>query len=156
VVKVLVVESDAAVRDALSACLELEHYDVSATADLVGGLQVLAREQCDLILADLYSSTWDMPKIRPLDELARVAPMTPVVLTTTNPEARELQPGSFGLAGILVKPFDLNELFACVTSAQEHRRRHMQSVKGRTVERLAASRVRAEETATLLRSLRLA
>src|SRR5205823_8327856 len=47
-------------------------------------------------------------------ELTQAASGIPVVFTTAWAEAAQLDPTQYGLAAILLQPFDLDDLFTCV------------------------------------------
>jgi DNA-binding response OmpR family regulator len=116
---VLVVEDDAALSDLLRSVLEDEGYRVVIAASLAGARELLAAEPVDLLLADLVEfDLYGGPgAARALRELAG---QRPVILCTGQPGAEQLGEQE-ALAGVLGKPFDLDELIACVQSAMPGR-----------------------------------
>ena len=108
-------------------------------------------------MADFYGSA-QAPAVRPLDAIAQAAPGVPVVLTTTEAWAAELDPHAVGVAGIVVKPCSVDDLLGRVTAALASRRRRLdrtRSTMAHAEQRLAASGAQAAASADLLRRLGL-
>ncbi len=108
---VLVVEDDPAVRELLADVLDEVDYEVITAQDGSAALQIMQSLRIDLITLDL-----DLPGLTG-SELLRVIhgrelPAPPVVvITSTEPVARELQAR---VQGTLAKPFDVDDLIALV------------------------------------------
>jgi DNA-binding NtrC family response regulator len=115
--RILVVEDDPTIRRAMTVSLALDNHDVEAAADLPHGVELLQRQGCDLVVTDLFSPTFSPDALRALDPLIRAAPETPIVVTTVDDQAATLRPASYGLAAILLKPFRVDALRACVQTA---------------------------------------
>jgi CheY-like chemotaxis protein len=111
---ILLVEDDAAVREALAAFLEGAGYPVVEAGD---GAEALGRlrhaDGVGLILLDLMMpvmSGWEFRDAQRRDpRLAEI----PVVVVTADHEALE-RATTAGLAGCLLKPVDLTELLGLV------------------------------------------
>ncbi len=114
--RVLVVDDDAGNRGLLADVLADDGHEVAQAADGAAALALLAGGwQPDVILLDLL-----MPEMDGWDFLAAYQHRAPVILltaATAGPEGtifgRPLPPA----AGVLVKPFPLNDLFAAVRAA---------------------------------------
>jgi DNA-binding NtrC family response regulator len=115
--RVLVIDTDAAIRQGLAECLALEHYEVQTAGDLLGALRLLAHHPVDVILADLYDARPAPGDRTPVHTLTSAAPGVPLVLTTTMAEAAGLETWRYGLAGILIKPFEVDQLYSCLGAA---------------------------------------
>jgi len=109
--RILVVDDDPDIRDALELFLELSGHEVLTAHDGAAALDSLrAVQPPDVILLDLM-----MPVIDGLEFLGmfRKDPLLasiPVLIATAMPEAapREL------VAGVLAKPFDFDRLLAAI------------------------------------------
>jgi CheY-like chemotaxis protein len=111
--KVLVVDDEEPIRKLISAVLEDEGYAVVEAAHGMEALEVLPREQPQLVLMDLMMPVLDgretIRRMRAAPELRHV----PVVLMS----AADPPPIDDSVAGFLAKPFHLSELLNMVTSA---------------------------------------
>jgi DNA-binding response OmpR family regulator len=115
---ILIVEDDAAIADVLVAILTEKGYAVQVAASGTDALAALQTEQIDLALLDLY-----LPGMSGREVLHAVRAQqidVPIVIMTASTRAADHQvvPGA---RACLVKPFELDELLACV--AQHIRRR---------------------------------
>jgi len=110
--RILVVEDDAAIREALNEVLVDLGYEVVVAPDGRRGL-MLAEDQPDPcpILLD-----WRMPVLDGPQFLARLRELPrgkefPVILSTADPSAKAAAMGvADQVAGVLSKPFDLDAL----------------------------------------------
>jgi CheY-like chemotaxis protein len=110
---VLVIENTPAVAHVLHALLESEGYRVLLADTLSGGMAVLARVQPALVVADSFSSSSRdaFVRLQPLRELAAPAP---VLLFTAHRDITESGAREAGFAGVLPKPFDIDDLLGRV------------------------------------------
>ena len=109
---ILLVEEDAAIQAFIVEVLHDEGYTVRAVADVPGALDVLATYQPNLILLDLgVPERTGAALLEHLRQDAHSAP--PVVLMTTRPYDAEDGPGH-NVVDYLIKPFELEDLLACV------------------------------------------
>ncbi|NCS65239.1 MAG: sigma-54-dependent Fis family transcriptional regulator [Hydrogenophilales bacterium CG03_land_8_20_14_0_80_62_28] len=111
--KILVVEDDAALREALTDTLELAGHRVVAAPDGETALVILGRETVDLVLSDVQ-----MPGIDGHELLRRskiVKPGIPFVLMTAYGQIeRAVAAMRGGAADYLAKPFEPDRLLAAV------------------------------------------
>jgi DNA-binding NtrC family response regulator len=132
---VLVVEDDPTIRRAMTVSLALDDHEVEVAADLSRGVELLEHGRFDLVLTELFSPTFSPEALHALDAFTRTAPETPVVVATADDQAATIEPASYGLAAILLKPFHVETLRACVRRVVKEQ-----------AERSAARRARAEES----------
>lgn len=111
VTRVLVVDDDAAVREALGRALRLEHYDVLLAADGAQALDTVSEQQVDAIVLDV-----SMPAVDGLEvcrRLRHAGDRTPVLMLTARDAVDDRVAGlDVGADDYLVKPFALDELYA--------------------------------------------
>lgn len=109
---VLVVDDDAALGGFITHALEAEGYRCLRTSDGHSALAAVAETKPDLILLDVH-----MPGIDGWSVIsalrARAGPHQPIVVMTGQYEGQERALAS-GAQGYLAKPFDLDDLIACV------------------------------------------
>jgi two-component system response regulator MprA len=110
-VKVLVVDDEPAVRNALERALRVARYDVRLARDGVEALDALAGEPVDAVVLDVA-----MPRLGGLEVARRLraaGDRTPVLMLTARDEIDERVAGlDAGADDYLVKPFALRELQA--------------------------------------------
>jgi CheY-like chemotaxis protein len=116
--RILLVEDDAAIREALDEVLADLGYEVVSAPDGRGGLQLAAQqaEPCPILL------DWRMPVLDGPEFLARLRELPrgkefPVILSTADRAATDLAMGGDQVAAILSKPFDLDSLLAALRRA---------------------------------------
>jgi two-component system response regulator MprA len=109
--RILVVEDDASVRHALSRALGLEGHEVGTAVDGLAGLEQLQAGPWDVVCLDV-----SMPNLNGLDLCRRMrahGDRTPVLMLTARHETTDRVAGlDAGADDYLVKPFDVEELFA--------------------------------------------
>ena len=109
--KVLVVDDDRAVRDAIDRALRFEGYDVVAAADGQEALDSVAADTPEAIVLDVM-----MPGVDGLDVCRRLRATgddTPVLMLTARHAVADRVAGlDAGADDYLVKPFALEELLA--------------------------------------------
>jgi two-component system response regulator MprA len=110
-VKVLVVDDEPAVRDALRRALTLEGYEVDLAADGIEGVTAAATRGPDAIVLDVL-----MPGLDGLEVCRRLresGDRTPILMLTARDEVQDRVAGlDAGADDYLVKPFALEELNA--------------------------------------------
>ncbi|MFE7527137.1 response regulator transcription factor [Kitasatospora sp. NPDC057542] len=108
---VLIAEDDRAIRDSLARALMLEGYRVRIAADGTQTLAVLAEQRPDVLVLDVM-----MPEPDGLEVCRRLraaGDRTPVLMLTARVEVPDRIAGlDAGADDYLVKPFDVDELFA--------------------------------------------
>jgi two-component system response regulator MprA len=111
--RILVVEDDRQVRDALTRALGLEGHEVASAPDGLAGLERIRDEEWDAIVLDMM-----MPHMGGIDVCRRMratADRTPVLMLTARHETADRVAGlDAGADDYLVKPFAVEELFARV------------------------------------------
>lgn len=111
--KILVVEDDAALREALTDTLELAGQAVVAAADGEAALATLAREPVDMVLSDVQMPGMDGHEL--LRRVKAVRPGMPFILMTAYGQIeRAVQAMKDGAADYLAKPFEPDRLLAVV------------------------------------------
>ncbi|MEV4097439.1 response regulator transcription factor [Streptosporangium saharense] len=111
--RVLVVDDEPALREALQSSLEFEGYRVGLAQDGQAALDVLRREPYELVLLDVM-----MPKLDGLTACRRLRAAgnhVPVLMLTARDAVGDRVSGlDAGADDYLVKPFELDELLARV------------------------------------------
>jgi two-component system response regulator MprA len=111
--RLLIVEDEPQLRDAVSRALRMEGYDVGTARDGSTGLSAMAAERPDLVVLDVL-----MPQMDGLEvcrRLRRNGDSTPVLMLTALDSVSDRVAGlDAGADDSLVKPFALEELFARV------------------------------------------
>ncbi|WP_308170154.1 response regulator transcription factor [Acrocarpospora catenulata] len=111
--RLLVVDDEPALRDALRNSLEFEGYQVATAADGQTALEELARESYDAVLLDVM-----MPRLDGLTACRRLrqgGDHVPVLMLTARDAVGDRVSGlDAGADDYLVKPFELDELLARV------------------------------------------
>ncbi len=113
VARILVVDDEPAVQNALSRALTLEHYAVAQAIDGQQALERLAADPYDAVILDVA-----MPRVDGLEVCRRLrvgGDRTPVLMLTAREEIDDRVAGlDAGADDYLVKPFALRELLARV------------------------------------------
>lgn len=111
---VLIVEDDRAIREVVSVVLTEEGYQVDNAERPEAALAALRRAAYDLVLTDLFGGSADdgLAALRPIVESAAPAP----VGVCSGHEITLEQAHAAGLAFVLPKPFELDELLDCLAT----------------------------------------
>src|SRR5579862_7754378 len=109
--RVLVVDDEPAVRQALDRALRFEGYETETAVDGLGALSVIAERPADAVVLDVA-----MPRVDGLEVCRRLRAAgdpTPILLLTARVAVSERVAGlDAGADDYLVKPFALEELLA--------------------------------------------
>ena len=108
--RILLVEDEKAIRDAVGAYLEKEGYWVSAAADGEAAIEAFDKHQFDLVILDLM-----LPKIsgEEVCTTIRNSSDVPIIMLTAKGELEDRVAGlGLGADDYLVKPFSPRELVA--------------------------------------------
>jgi two-component system, OmpR family, response regulator MprA len=109
--RILVVDDERPVRDALDRALRLEGYEVDTAEDGQEALLSLARRSADAIILDVLMPVLD--GLETCRALRRREDKTPVLMLTARHEVSDRVAGlDAGADDYLVKPFALEELLA--------------------------------------------
>lgn len=127
--RILLVEDEKAIRDAVAAYLEREGYLVTAVGDGEAALEEFSKHHFDLVILDLM-----LPRV-PGERVCRVIrdnADTPIIMLTAKGEVEDRIIGlELGADDYLVKPFSPRELVARVRALL--RRAHSESEPAREV-----------------------
>jgi two-component system response regulator MprA len=111
--RLLVVDDEPALREALQSSLEFEGYKVDLASDGAEGLEMIGREAYDAVLLDVM-----MPRLDGLTACRRLRAggnHLPVLMLTARDAVGDRVSGlDAGADDYLVKPFELDELLARV------------------------------------------
>ncbi|WP_372792003.1 response regulator transcription factor [Paraconexibacter sp.] len=109
--RVLLVDDDPAVRDAVARALRLERLDVTSAGDGQEALDLLSEQRFDTVVLDIA-----MPRVDGLEVCRRlrdIGDRTPILILTARDEVDDRVAGlDAGADDYLVKPFALRELKA--------------------------------------------
>jgi CheY-like chemotaxis protein len=123
--RILIIDDDPAVRAAMQMVLEREGLEVNAVGDGPAGIKLVAAEDFDLLLVDLF-----MPGMDGLETIRQINAHKPglpvIIMSGVSFAAAGMQPPDFlamaaklGATGNLKKPFRPRELLAVVTEGLE-------------------------------------
>jgi len=102
--KVLVVDDDTQIREALRKVLQVEGYEVAVAADGQEGIEQFQRVSPHLLLLDLnlpVKSGWDA-----FERLTSLNPLVPVIIITGQRNQAELA-AQAGVGALFEKPLDV-------------------------------------------------
>ncbi|HOW73260.1 MAG TPA: response regulator transcription factor [Phycisphaerae bacterium] len=110
-VRILVIEDDAAIRQGIVDAVESEGYSTFEAADAVRGRDMALGVECDLVLLDLVLPRGDGLDI--LRDVRSARPTLPVIiLTARGAEDDRIKGLKLGADDYVVKPFSVKELLA--------------------------------------------
>ncbi len=111
--RILVVEDDKALAEALTDTLELEGWQVSHAADGVAAVERMARENIALVLSDVHMERMDGHHL--LQRIRTEQPDLPVILMTAYATVQKaVNAMQQGAVDYLVKPFEAETLVQTV------------------------------------------
>ncbi len=111
--RILIVEDDHQLREALCDTLELAGFDYMEAADAEAALEVLQREAFSLVVSDVNMPGMDGHQL--LAQIRQGYPGLPVVLITAFGQvSRAVEAIKAGAVDYLMKPFDSDTLIATV------------------------------------------
>jgi len=107
--KVLVVEDDVSLREALSDTLQLAGYLVSRVADGAAALRILEEEHFDVVVSDVQMGPMNGSDL--LRNIKKIYPQLPVILMTAYGTIQKaVEAMHNGAADYIVKPFEIDAL----------------------------------------------
>ncbi len=110
--KLLIVDDEVAILEALTDILSVEGYEVATAANGAEGLKRAGEERPDLILLDLMMPVMDgQEMLRRLKEDSALRSIPVVVMSAGRVSKSELQGSHF-----LAKPFELDDLLDTVAA----------------------------------------
>jgi len=118
--KILIIDDDAKITQALEIRLKLAGYEVLTAADGVSGLKLAMECKPDLVIADIMMPVGGGFSVA--YRLREKAPEVPVIFITASKKAglREMA-NDLGAVGFIEKPYQSEELLAAVTLALKGR-----------------------------------
>ncbi len=118
--KILVIDDEKSIRDALIEILTYEHHEVADAKSGYEGLEKIENEKFDVVLCDIK-----MPKMDGIEVLEQVHtkyPDIPVVMITghgsVETAVEALKKGAYDF---IEKPLDINRLLVSIRNAGEHK-----------------------------------
>lgn len=118
-VKILVIDDDEAILDAVSLAVSSEGYDVQTLTNGEEAIEKARQYAPTLILLDYLLSGRDgaeiVKELKSNEELKNI----PVVIFSAHPSARETAMAS-GANSYLSKPFDIDDLFSVIEKYTLH------------------------------------
>lgn len=123
--RILVIDDDPAVRAAMQMVLERDGLEVNAVGDGPTGIKLVAAEDFDLLLVDLFMPGMD--GLETIRQVHRHKPGLPIIImsglsfasTGAQPPDFLAMAGRLGAIGNLKKPFRPRELLAVVAEGLE-------------------------------------
>lgn len=117
--RVLVIEDDALLRQAIVRALTSHGYDVISAEDGAAGLAAWALEQPDLVITDLHMPNVD--GIETIRALRKAGATVPILAVSGGDSLRSMlaleSAGDLGATGLLSKPFTASQLAEAVVKA---------------------------------------
>ena len=111
--KVLVVEDDVSLREALSDTLQLAGYSVTSAADGATALEELEKEKIDVVVSDVQMGPMDGNAL--LRSIKKHHPQLPVILMTAYGTIQKaVEAMHDGAADYIVKPFEIDALVSII------------------------------------------
>lgn len=113
---ILILEPDLAVSSLMATVLqdweeqEAERYDTVIARTVHEATELLRDRRFDLVITEAIGQD-SLFEFNPafLDKLRSAARDTPIILCSSYPSADALQPGKYGLARVITKPFEVVE-----------------------------------------------
>jgi CheY-like chemotaxis protein len=123
--RILVIDDDSAVRAAMQMVLERDGLEVNAVGDGPTGVKLVAAEDFDLVLVDLFMPGMD--GLETIRQVHRHKPGLPIIImsglsfasTGAQPPDFLAMAGRLGAVGNLKKPFRPRELLTVVAEGLE-------------------------------------
>lgn len=108
--KILLIEDDEAISDALSLALQMEGYQVQTILKAKKSLEGVKKFKPDLIILDLLLSGVDGRDVVKDIRKDKESDLIPIILTSAHPTAEDVAK-SIGVEDFIAKPFDIGDLF---------------------------------------------
>jgi DNA-binding NtrC family response regulator len=119
--RILIIDDEDAIRESLDTLLTLEGFSVSAAADGPSGLELLSRNEYDLLLLDLA-----LPGQSGIDLLPRIVEMQPnlpvIMITAYGTVGNVVDAIRAGAENFVQKPWDNEKLLADIRAAVSRHR----------------------------------
>ena len=119
--RLLIVDDEPAVVDALCETLRLRGYDVTGFSDTDAALEAIGPGRFDVLLADLTMP--QMTGVELLREARRRDPdLVGIIMTGASPAATAAAAAAAGAADFVLKPLSLKDLLPVLSRAVANRR----------------------------------
>jgi len=115
--RVLLVEDDEILTTLVAEILTGEGHRVACAATPEHALALLGSRAWDLVVTDSFGVDYDAPSDEEVAQLRSLATHAPVVMITGRTWTARVKPAELGVAAILTKPFDLDDLLRSVEAA---------------------------------------
>ncbi|MBK1441736.1 sigma-54-dependent Fis family transcriptional regulator [Parapedobacter sp. ISTM3] len=116
--KILIIDDERAIRSTLREILEYEDYKVIDTDNGIDGLDIIKREDVDLVLCDIKMSKMDGMEV--LTEALTIKPDLPFIMISGHGTIETaVEASKKGAYDFISKPPDLNRLLITVRNALE-------------------------------------
>lgn len=115
--KVLVIDDEEFIRDLVRDFLELKDIRCDDAADATRALNKFAENHYDLVLLDVNLGKSSAPEV--IVELRKIRAHVPILLLTGDPNCSPDYSGQIGAAGIIYKPFQVDDFIDSVTKFLE-------------------------------------
>jgi len=126
--KILIIDDEKSIIDLLTVVFEKEGYSVSKSLSGPRGIELIDKEDFDLILTDIK-----LPQMSGMDILKHVLktnPNTPVIMITAYGTLKQaVEAFKNGAVDYVVKPFDIDELKIIVAQGLEKRKLKTENIK---------------------------
>ena len=114
--RLLIVEDEAVIRQALQRLLVRHGYEVAEAGAVNEALEAHDLASFDLVIADLR-----LPGVPGTDIIARAAPVPVLIMTSYGSVKSAVEAMKLGAADYITKPFDHDEMLLCVNRILEQR-----------------------------------
>ncbi len=126
-VKILIIDDEKSILDLLSFVFKKEGYSVETSLSAKMALELIDKEEFDLILTDIKLPQMSGMKI--LKYVKEKYPAMPVVMITAYGTIKQaIEALKMGAMDYIVKPFNMEELKIIVAQGLENRRIHQENV----------------------------
>lgn len=116
--EILVIDDEAPIRETLKDILEYENYKVTTAEDGAKGLQLLQRNNYDVVLCDVKMPGIDGMEL--LDKVQVIAPDVPMIMISGHGNVEmAIEATKKGAFDFITKPPDLNRLLITIRNAVE-------------------------------------
>ena len=115
--KVLVIDDERSIRNAIKEILEFEKYDVSLAADGLEGIAMIEQSEFDVILCDVKMPGKDGMEV--LQEAMRITDTPFIVISGHGTIELAVEAIKKGAYDYIAKPLDLNRLLIALKNALE-------------------------------------
>jgi DNA-binding NtrC family response regulator len=134
---ILIVEDDEVLLGLVSSILKREGYEVRHAASAAAALEILEKDQCDLVLTD-----FEMKPMNGLQMVHRIAQRSPeigILFMSGYPTVAHAVQEEFGPDSLIVKPFAVPELLRKIKKSLNRRSRKPSNKHEPTEPRASAS-----------------